>query len=966
MGSNSTGRFQDEEASESGQTTVLQTQVISRAAAQNDAFDHQPRSEHSSNEVFDEIDQEVEDSDAQTFEPFIKGAKRTAQSRGHTRATAQLAPETVAESLPVKPHPQQQHRKVASKSKSNTLQLPQDRKGGRVRYPPRIPDGGHNIAARGSFADVSQEEVQSEVSRKDVDDGHGSGPTRRRRWSAELDQPSNGVVAGARSQFVPRTRTARSRPYADDQCESDGVPDSPVSTPSHDNQHAMTDDSGGSAYASDLSLPGIMGEEVETQFKQNSVAPRSSMSALRAEIESLKLENARLIRKQGDDTEERSDPPEAEWPTLHRISCSGSPAIRTYTDEPVLLVDRDENHCHLDSRMRIADEVAWMERHSHLPFVVYKHYECYDMPHSERTPQSTADPTRFLEHDPMANRDQAITEPVREDVMILSESLCVVVDEMLNLTEPLRIYQRTAVFSNNLLQAPYIFYYHCKDILAEYAASLPILPAGELQLLLNYFEQHVSAAREEVERTLGHGLVKAYMVPYLFGPGELLIVVTKGSETVVALQSDSMQGIVRQTERRSTRAGHYAVNWTCYIGELAFDGHFHRITTKTRFEMPRDEDRPIVGLPVYPLKYASLELREELLHRGRTSYSCTLSQYVTYDSDKDGMAQGMAEMRYMIDVQAFHLMHPDEARPRGTLLSESEMSPEDDDFLLQMPLQTQGFRMFDKTWQTLLVKNIRPVRWNKAAFDSLAIGDDHKLLTEALVRNKIDRDQGIDFIEGKGTGLIVLLHGVAEIAEKPLYRVTCGDVGTDAVEVEKYLESVFNLGRRWKSVVLMDEADVFLEQRTIDNMQRNALVSTFLRLIEFYDGILILTTNRVGIFDEAFKSRIQLALRYDSLNDGQRRRIWTNFLERLSSVEEVMDLSQIRGKLDELAQVPINGREIRNTINTARQLARFQKVPLNYGHVQKVLSVSREFERYIRDVNHGVDDDEQKRELGER
>ena len=152
-----------------------------------------------------------------------------------------------------------------------------------------------------------------------------------------------------------------------------------------------------------------------------------------------------------------------------------------------------------------------------------------------------------------------------------------------------------------------------------------------------------------------------------------------------------------------------------------------------------------------------------------------------------------------------------------------------------------------------------------------------KDLIRALISNQLSSEVSTDLISGKGNGLILLLHGgpgtgktltaesVAEIAEKPLYRVTCGDVGTKAEDVEKYLESVFHLGKLWDCVVLLDEADVFLEQRSLEDLQRNALVSVFLRMLEYYEGILVLTSNRVGVFDEAFKSRIQLALHYPTL-----------------------------------------------------------------------------------------------------
>ncbi|PNP85355.1 hypothetical protein FNYG_01184 [Fusarium nygamai] len=78
---------------------------------------------------------------------------------------------------------------------------------------------------------------------------------------------------------------------------------------------------------------------------------------------------------------------------------------------------------------------------------------------------------------------------------------------------------------------------------------------------------------------------------------------------------------------------------------------------------------------------------------------------------------------------------------------------------------------------------------------------------------------------GPGTGKTLTAESVAEIAKRPLYRVTCGDIGTKAEDVEKYLEIVMYLGKTWGCVVLLDEADVFLEQRSLVNLERNALVS---------------------------------------------------------------------------------------------------------------------------------------------
>ncbi|MCJ1360554.1 MAG: hypothetical protein MMC33_010562 [Icmadophila ericetorum] len=279
----------------------------------------------------------------------------------------------------------------------------------------------------------------------------------------------------------------------------------------------------------------------------------------------------------------------------------------------------------------------------------------------------------------------------------------------------------------------------------------------------------------------------------------------------------------------------------------------------------------------------------------------------------------------------------------------------------------------------LEVDRISEVVWNKKVFESLVIDEATKESVQALVTNQLAAEKSTDLIIGKGNGLIILLHGVpgtgktftvesvAEIAEKPLYRVTCGDIGTKPEEVEKYLDSVLHLGKLWGCVVLLDEADVFLEERNLADLQRNALVSVFHRALEYYDGILVLTSNRVGTFDEAFKSRIQLALHYENLTVAQRSKIWWNFINRLKALgEKNIDFEDIECYIRELAAEEMNGRQIRNVITTASQLAQYKGKNLSSAHLKHVMGVARKFEGYLKGVKEGFSDDQIARDGGLR
>ncbi|KAF2169420.1 hypothetical protein M409DRAFT_20639 [Zasmidium cellare ATCC 36951] len=506
-----------------------------------------------------------------------------------------------------------------------------------------------------------------------------------------------------------------------------------------------------------------------------------------------------------------------------------------------------------------------------------------------------------------------------EEVHVLDEKLQHTLQSLFKSNTGLEIYHNSGVFANNRLAEPHVWMDHFENDIGAFLRSCAQDRALPLRQLLNYLESQSLDMRRKAADHFAQGLVTSDLMPYLFKPNDLLLGIRAPRE----MRFGNFKGL------RWYLTGNFtAKNWTS--GRKFLEG-----------------PNPLRGSTVL-----------------RRFHWCRSQQYVTCATSHGETERELAEVRYMVDVKAYYMLHGDEK------VEDEEVEAsraEDEDFILRLPPMIQGFRMSDKCWVNLRVDDIKPVVWNKQAFKDLVIADDDdgdtKQLIRALVQNKIQSDEGIDFVDGKGNGLVLLLHGAPE---KPLYRVTCGDVGTSPVQVEEYLESVFTLGRRWGCVVLLDEADVFLEERSLDNLERNALVSVFLRAVEYYDGILILTSNRVGQFDEAFKSRVQLALPYRPLTVAQRIAIWTNFIHKLQSVKEAMHFDDIFLQIEMLAKTEMNGRQIRNAINTARQLARFQGNPLSLKDLKRAINVSQKFDRYIDEIRDGQTEEEIARQKGDR
>lgn len=370
----------------------------------------------------------------------------------------------------------------------------------------------------------------------------------------------------------------------------------------------------------------------------------------------------------------------------------------------------------------------------------------------------------------------------------------------------------------------------------------------------------------------------------------------------------------------------------------------------------------VADLPVQPI---SKEEKAALTERGRLYVEAvTKPTYLSYKGNLTRTAWWSSESfradgRVMIDVGSFQRIESDQFgqemrrtgiegvrdRDDNQTKGAPDYKVEEKDLWKCYPY-VFGFSFRAKRWGKMTVEDLSPIAWRDKSFDQLVLPDDEKKMVRALVEH--NDGSFSDIIEGKGGGCIFLLHGppgqgktltaetIAELLKRPLYAISVGELGVTPDQLEERLRVILDVATVWNAVILLDEADIYLEARDEHDIMRNAMVGVFLRLLEYHHGVLFLTTNRVKNIDSAFYSRISVALSFGKGDETKREQIWTNLLASAG-------LNKIDTK--RLAKFDINGRQIKNAIRLSQTLAKAEGKEVSNETLEKVIGLMTAFDR---------------------
>ncbi|KAK9847085.1 AAA+ ATPase domain [Penicillium brevicompactum] len=487
--------------------------------------------------------------------------------------------------------------------------------------------------------------------------------------------------------------------------------------------------------------------------------------------------------------------------------------------------------------------------------------------------------------------------------------------------------------------------------------------AEHLLMLIDHLKLAYASTLQRLDSMLQHGHITFDLLWALFKPGCHIYTTCIGTKAPRCVVFDAGEEMTKNDETW--------LNLECRF--LDYDGvKFGEAGIFLRVAKFRGS-KPIETLEAFPLHHHPNheQVEEDLIKRGQTFRGLAGSHVRHCKGSAFLMNKGKdikvnINSRVAVDAALFHEMQPNYSRPslRDIGVNEKDsiavfdigaMFMEDNerkkekmrgdgvdaqklsvaDLLVACPTVC-CFSFKEKMFLECAISALKDVDWSPESFDCLKIPSETKTILLSLAKTRLGMIPTVpfdDIIDGKGQGFNILLNGppgvgktftveaTSEYFKLPLYSISAGELVVnhgDSNALEQQLETVFKIAKHFNAVLLLDEADAFMEQRTSYHDTHNRIVTIFLRKLEYYQGILFLTSNRGIQFDDAILSRIHLIIEPAIVEEHELRRL------------ETLDL---------------NGREIKNVAAIAHALAEADVNQVNYKYLKLAAESNKKFSK---------------------
>ncbi|KAG9079600.1 hypothetical protein FRC06_007634, partial [Ceratobasidium sp. 370] len=341
----------------------------------------------------------------------------------------------------------------------------------------------------------------------------------------------------------------------------------------------------------------------------------------------------------------------------------------------------------------------------------------------------------------------------------------------------------------------------------------PLTVPQQLSELLNFVDDHYANMREQLKRLEADEHMPYHLLWTMCTPDSII----EGRDDA----TEKPTGVRVESWDYGAKGEVFTLHGTAYC----WDGKMFKSSTGT-VEIARYKG--VVKIRQLPIQPLSNELRTRLIGG--------LCLVWSYDPMLTLNPQSGAGSTSRMDDYTYPSLHPAAKKPTGFPEQFDINFDFPDDVLCLMPPAHLGYSFSAKLWGRISVDALSEIVFNEYAFDRLVLSDEYKDIIKAQVETFSKKSDELvsDLVENKGGGMVMVLHGkpgtgktltaeaISEHLKCPLYMVSSGELGQYADSLEHQLRDIMTMSASWNAIVLIDEADVFLEARDNFDSSRNS------------------------------------------------------------------------------------------------------------------------------------------------